>query len=148
MAGSAINEPRAWYNDTDGQHLKTRPTNSPSDPLNVYLVNASGATPVLEYNGISSLAGGALTNILSYTVPAGKTLQLHKVEVSGANTAKYQVEINSVVKGVRRTYWGKFNADFEFNNFQVGEGLVVRVRVIHSRPMVADFDATLIGALV
>ena len=148
MAGDLIDEPRAWYTDAEGQHLKTRPSNDPSDPLNVFLVNASGATPVLEYNGISSLANGSLTNILSYTVPAGKTLQLHKVEVSGGNTAKYQVEINSVVKGIRRTYWGRFNADFEFNNYQVGEGLVVRVRVIHSRPMAADFDATLIGALI
>ena len=148
MAGDLIDEPRAWYNDTNGQHLRTRPTNSPSDPLNVFIVSANGATPVLEYNGISSLSSGALTTILSYTVPAGKTLQLFKIEVSGGNTAKYQVEINSVVKGVRRTYWGKFNADFEFNNHQVGEGVVVRVRVIHSRPQVSDFDATLIGALL
>ena len=148
MAGGLIDEPRAWYSDADGQHLKTRPSNSSSDPLNVFVVSASGATPVLEYSSISSLASGALTTVLTYTVPLTKTLVLNKVEVSGCNVATYQVEISSVVKGVRRTYFGQFNADFEFNNFQVATGEIVRVRVIHSRTQAGDFDATLIGSLI
>lgn len=145
---SQIDEHRAWISDVDGQHLKTKPTNSPTDPLNVFIVDASGSTPVMEYSSISSLAAGALTNILSYTVPAGKTLVLDKAEVSGCNVAEYSVEVNAVIKGVRRTYWGNFNADFSFNKLQVAEGLVVRIKVIHSRPVVGDFNATLLGALV
>ena len=122
--------------------------NDPSNPLNVFVVSASGSTPVLEYNEITSLASGALTNILSYIVPVGKTLQLKKVEVSGCNVAKYSVEIDSAENGVRRTYFGNFNADFEFDNFQITEGKIIRIKVIHNRPVLGDFNATMIGSLI
>lgn len=111
-------------------------------------VTFTAGTPFVEYGSVSSVANGISTTVLSYTVPAGKTLLLSKVEVSGCNVAEYSVTINAVTKGVRRTYWGNFNADFEYNDLSVATGLVVLIKVIHNRPLAGDFDATLIGALL
>lgn len=111
-------------------------------------VTFTQGTPLVEYADISSLASGTLTTILSYTVPVGKTLAMGKVEVSGCNVADYIVEIDGSTKGKRRTYFGNFNADFEYKGLEIATGLVVRVRVIHSRPSAGDFDATLIGSLL
>lgn len=111
-------------------------------------VTFTQGTGIVEYNNISSLTSGVLTTILTYTVPVGKTLAIEKVEVSGCNVADYTVDIDGTNKGKRRTYFGNFNADFEYKGFQVATGLVIRVRVIHSRPTVGDFDATLIGSLL
>lgn len=134
--------------DREKDELRVYPINAADDPLYVFVTTDSGSTPVLEYASISSLASGALTNIISYTVPSGKTLQLSKIEVSGDNVALYQVIINSNLKGIRRTSFTKYNENFEFNNFKVGEGLNVIVKVIHSRPELSDFNATLIGSLI
>lgn len=149
MANDCIyREEQIWNNVFDETGKYIRVGNDPSDPLNVFIVDANGSTPVLEYSKISSLANGALTNILSYTVPVGKTLILSKAEVSGCSVAQYSVEIDSVEKGVRRTYWGNFNADFQFDKFQVAEGLKVEIKVIHGRPAPGDFNATLVGSLI
>ena len=111
-------------------------------------VTFTQGVPFVEYADISSLASGSLTTILSYTVPVGKTLLMEKVEVSGCNIATYVVDIDGTDKGKRRTYFGDFNADFEYKGLEVATGLVVRVRVIHSRPTAGDFDASLIGSLI
>jgi hypothetical protein len=111
-------------------------------------VTFTQGVPFVEYSDISSLASGTLTTILSYTVPVGKTLAMEKVEVSGCNVADYVVEVDGAIKGKRRTYFGNFNADFDYKGLQVAAGLVVRVRVIHSRPTTGNFDASLIGSLL
>jgi len=144
---SLIDEPRAWFVDTEGQKLLTRPTNDASNPLNVVVVNAAVSAFIDEYNEINSVAQGVLSTIVSYTVPVAKTLSLEKVEVSGENIAIFEVLINSITKGKRRTYWGKFNSDFEFKGFTVAAGLTVEVKVIHTRTVAASFNANLLGSL-
>lgn len=129
--------------DKSDYYLKTSVINTTAIP-----VTFTEGDAVAEYAEISSLASGALTTILTYTIPVAKTLKLERVEVSGCNVADYIVEIDGVVKGKRRTYFGGFNADFNLGGLPVATGLVVRVRVIHTRPSAGDFDATLIGALL
>jgi len=53
-----------------------------------------------------------------------------------------------VVKGKKRSYYGNFNADFEYKGLQVLASTIIRVRVIHSSSLSGDFDATLIGSLL
>lgn len=144
--GEVLN--RSSFKKTLGEKLARRVSNEADDPLSVVLIPSTSDTSVNEYSEISSLASGSLTTILSYTVPVGKTLFLNHIEVSGGNIAKYQVEINSIVKGTRRTYWGNFNSDFYYNKQKILSGIIIKVSVIHTRPIVADFNATLLGTLI
>lgn len=144
--GEVLN--RSSFGKNGDEKLFRRVGNDISAPLYVFPVTSSGALQIAEYNSISSLAAGAVTTILSYTVPAGKTLSLKSFEVSGTNIATYNVEVAGVTKNNRRTYFGGgLNATLELNNLSVSSGTIVRVRVIHSRPMTGDFEATLLGAL-
>jgi len=143
------------YRDREMQKFVESPTRTGEAAVEVVVGNTSAipvtftqGVPIIEYGDIASLASGTLTTILTYTVPVGKTLALEKIEVSGCNVADYTVEIDGANKGKRRTYFGNFNADFEYKGFQIATGLVIRVRVIHSRPSAGDFDATLVGALI
>lgn len=100
---------------------------------------------IAEYGSADSVVSGALTTVATYTVPALRQFVLYKVEASGENVAKYQVEIDSVVKGVKRTWWTDFNTEFNFERMELAAGAVVRVRVEHNSPDAGDFDATIIG---
>jgi len=146
---------RCSYRDREMQKFVESPTRPGEACIEVNIGNQSAipvtftqGSPIVEYSDISSLASGTLTTILTYTVPVGKTLAMEKVEVSGCNVANYIVEIDGNTKGKRRTYFGNFNADFEYKGLEVATGLIVRVRVIHSRPTTGNFDATLIGSLL
>ena len=139
---------RSSFKKTLDECLARRVGNESTSPLYVFQVPATSIyVPIVSYNTISSVANGSLTDLLSYTVPTGKTLALNRIEVSGENIAKFSVEINTNVKGIRRTYWGNFNSSFEFGGLSLTSGNLVKVKVIHTRASVADFDSTLIGAL-
>lgn len=141
---------RSSFKKTVDEKLARRVGNESTNPLFVSVIAppaVGGSGPIIEYGSISSLIKDVLTTILTFTVPVLKTLALKKIEVSGDNPAIYQVEFDAVVKGKRRTYWADFNADFEFKEFNLVTGTVVRVRVIHSQSIVSDFDATLLGEL-
>ena len=144
MSAGINSRSQAVYFDESDRKWKTRIS---SDGEAIPVTFTAG-TPIVEYAGISSLASGTLTTILSYTVPVGKTLTLEKIEVSGCNVADYSVDIAAVVKGKRRSYYGNFNADFEYKGLQVLASTIIRVRVIHSSSLSGDFDATLIGSLL
>jgi len=144
--GEVLN--RSSFKKTPADLLARRVSNDATDPLYVFAVAAAGSIGIAEYGSVSAVVNGILTTVLTYTVPAGKTFSLQRVEVSGGNVAIYSVEINSIVKGVRRTYWGNFNANFNFIGVPLVAGAEVKVKVIHyNTSMVSDFDATLLGAL-
>lgn len=118
----------------------------------VYVFNLGGFVidgvqypPVSREGSVTSVASSTLTDIINYTVPVGEKLFLYKIEVSGCNVAKFQIDIEGSIKGVRRTYWGNFNADFEFNRLELNSGETIKVQVIHERPNTGDFEATIIG---
>ncbi|NIQ16878.1 MAG: hypothetical protein GTO02_21595, partial [Candidatus Dadabacteria bacterium] len=73
---------------------------------------------------------------------------LYRVEFSGNNIATYSAEIGGVVNAKKRTYFGGnlFGA-FPFEGLTIAAGQVVRLRVIHSRPLVGDFEGRILGAL-
>lgn len=103
---------------------------------------------ILLYNEISSVASGALTSIIAYAVPVGFIFALDRVDVSGENIATYQVEIDSVINSKSRTYFGNLNTSLLFNAKRLTGLKLITVKVEHSRPEVADFNATIIGRLI
>jgi len=105
----------------------------------------AGFVALNEYGEATSVPSATPANIISYTVPVGKVVALDKIEVSGENVAKYQVDIDGSIVGTRLTYWCDFNADFTFRQKRLVAGTVVKVTVEHNRPMTGDFFASIIG---
>ena len=103
--------------------------------------------PQSVYNEVTSVATGTLTTIATYTVPVAKVALLETVAVSGTNIAAYTVEVNATVVDKKYTWFnGPMSELFTFQTVSGGSkklvaGDVVRVRVIHGRGPVGDFNA-------
>lgn len=119
---------------------------NPDGSINVNLTQSNPGVLGTIYDEVSSVPSSTLTTIQTFTAAMGVLTYLQKIEISGSNIAEYTVEINGVVEDKKRTYFsGPFNVEFKF--VETGTGLpldvgdVVRVRVIHTRPTVGDFNS-------
>lgn len=126
--------------------LKVNPDGSIN--VNIAPSTSTASSAVLSiYGAANAVISGVSVQIISYTVPVNKVSILEKVEVSGENIANYQVLVNGIVQGSLRTYFGSdLNLTFDFitgqeNGFVLIAGDVVSVRVYHTRPTAAEFDA-------
>jgi hypothetical protein len=104
----------------------------------------------IPYNEVNSVASGVSTTVITYTVPGTATSAfLQRVQVSGENIARYDLLINSSIVATKRTYFGgDLNATFEFQSFNnngvpLAVGNTVVVKVLHTRPSLASFEATI-----
>lgn len=129
------------------------------DGTNEMAVNSDGSINIVITDGpiphvvksyfslVSSVASGVSTQVASYTVPAAKTAQFQRIDMSGENIATYTLSINSVVIDMRRTYFGGgLDSSIVFlesleNGLPLNTGDVVALAVIHNRPDVGDFSA-------
>ena len=129
--------------DSGGDELSINPDGS----INVSISTSSNTEGLQEYNEISALASGTETTIVTYVAAAGKTSYLQGVSCSGDNVAKYKVKVDGTTIDTRRVYFGgDFDTDFLFSGdvnkgLEIAVGSTVTVTVIHSRPMVGDFNA-------
>mgnify|MGYP000857508316 CR=1 FL=1 len=118
---------------------------NPDGSINV-VTGGSGGVLVTAYNEVSSVASGVTTDVLTYTVPGTDTYFLSKIEYSGENVATYWVDINGSTVDKQRTYFGgALNGSFHFSDgtsgLAVSAGDMIKLRVVHQRPMVGDFNA-------
>jgi hypothetical protein len=96
-----------------------------------------------------SVASSATSDIITYTVPAGKLAYPMRVEMGGSNIATYSVLLNAATIAKSRTYFGgNLTTSVQFgeeagDTFTMQAGDVLIVRVSNFRPMVGDFEARL-----
>lgn len=126
---------------TSGNKLKVNVDGS----INVTETATNGLEKNL-YNGITSVAGGIQTQIVSYTVPVSKTATLHRIEVSGDNYARYDVFYNGNIISTKRTWYSNFNANFEYitrsdDGISLIAGDVISIKVLHNRPYFGAFES-------
>lgn len=101
----------------------------------------------------ATLPGGADADILSYTVPPGKTLYLAYGQASGQNLGRFDLTVDGILKDRRRTFWGgDFSVEFNFVHpgrfgFPVAPGSIVKIRARHDNPVSGIFEAKLSGVL-
>ena len=103
--------------------------------------------PINEYNEILSLAGLANADIITYTVPVGKTLKLQRIDFSGDNRAIFKATINGTTEAKKRTWFTSFNDYMVFNNLVLNAGDIVKLIVENRTNTSADFDGNLQGIL-
>ena len=106
-----------------------------------------GWSVLCEFGSASSIITDTETTLITYTVPVGKLLVLKSIEASGENRAKYTVEVDTIVKAIRRSYEPIFNVDFDFDKVQFVAGQIIKVKAEHSRPQVSDHETRILGYL-
>lgn len=122
---------------------------NPDGSINVNVNNITGSgSNRIVFNEITSVASATLTTIASYTVPVVTSASLQQVLVSGTNIAAYEVYVNAVKIAKKRTYFSDLNEEFIFavtsnNGYVVSTGDVVEIKVLHDRPTLGDFEATI-----
>lgn len=122
---------------------------NPDGSLNVNVLPSINPTNVVKniFGAAASVASGATTTIVQYTVPLNKIAILERSAASGENIGTYTILINNVIQAIQRTYYaGGFNVDFEFttgdaNGLILQPGDNVKVTILHNRPDPANFDA-------
>lgn len=98
------------------------------------------------YAEILSVPSSIETDILTYTVPLGKSALLSLIEASGTNIAEYTVYVNGNPISKRRTMFGSnLNCTLSFANdgFILTSNDVVVVKVLHLRPYLGTFNTNL-----
>lgn len=99
------------------------------------------------FGSITGVPANVETQIVQYTVPAGKRAVIIRAEYSGEQIGLYKVYVDNIQQAARRTHHGiGLTGQFEFTD-SISSGLVipagatVKVTVVHSRPGLGQFDS-------
>ena len=125
--------------------------NSSSGSLNVNITGTvMSGVPSVQYRAVAGVAMGATSTVISYTVPAGKTFTLQRVNFSSDSVSAWTLQLNSITNNLQRTGYMNFNGVFDYSGsaYAIAAGTVITIAATNnSTAGVAEFDATLIGAL-
>ena len=135
--------------------LHTKVGNKPSEAIPVYVTAGGSAFEFKNtYAEVNAVTSGSNTDIATYTVPVGKDFYLQSVAMSGTNIAQYTVTVDGNTVARLHTYFGgTLTTQLNFahgadRGWKLTTGQVVKVRVIHLRPSLGDFNATIQGVEV
>lgn len=115
---------------------------NPDGSISVNVLNTATDNLDVIYDEVTSVGTSILTTINSHTAIVDQ--KLDSISVSGTNTAMYEVVLNASVIEKKRTYFGgNLNCEFNLEGLDLSIGDIILVRVIHERPNVGDFNATI-----
>lgn len=126
---------------------------NPDGSIDVVIGEDTDESHINEFNEVLAVSNGVDTDLITYTVPIGETLFLSRIDVSGENIARFEVQLDTDVIARKRTYFsGPLNETFDFTQsgkrgYQINAGKVIKVKVLHGRPMAGDFEARIQGIL-
>lgn len=125
-------------------------------PIPVYIVPSPPSAPqqiTAQYNQVTNVAASILTTLFTYTVPPLFTFNIIRAEIGGSNIALYNILVNGVTIGTRRTWYGEgLNEIFDFSavpqtGVLLNSGDILTITVEHFQPYNGDFEATVIGLI-
>ena len=96
-------------------------------------------------NEINSIAQSATVDVVSYTVPAGKTYKLDNASVSGNNIGVFKFTIDGSNEETKRTTVTNINENFNLQGYEISEGSTVKIEVTNASDTAGDFEAVLRG---
>lgn len=122
---------------------------NPDGSINVNIAQDTAADGLtVDYFEISSVGAGSETTIITVTAPVGGK-RIQKVDFGGDNKALFRVKVDGSTVATRRTWWTHFNESVSFEGFVNGlfltVGQVLTVTVIHNRPYLGAFEATVMS---
>lgn len=130
--------------DTNGN-----PITSSSGAINVNVINTGVAgVSISLYNEVSSIAMGASSNILTYTVPINQIFTLKRINISSDSISTIELDLNGTTNSKGRITYTQFNLSMIYDSYQVISGTVITlIATNNSLQGVASFNATLQGVL-
>lgn len=102
----------------------------------------------------AAVANGVSTSVLTYTVPAGKILQLSAIQLEGDNVAAFTISQNATPIARARFGWTTYMITIPFEAtptaaLNLAAGITVGVTVLQeSRKTAGNYSARLIGVLI
>ena len=128
--------------------IAVRIGNEQSSPLYTQQVTAGDVgEDVFTFNEDAAIELNNPTTLVSYTVPAGKVFYLDQIIVSGESYGKFTVKIDAVENKVKRSSWGDFNVEVNYNSFKVLAGKVILLEVNNNGEDTAPYEGTIEGRL-
>lgn len=101
-----------------------------------------GELNVFEEDSISPALD---TDIISYTIPANRSVRMRKIEVFGMNKGNFIVRLNGDILARKETYYTRYETEFDFENYTLIEGDVLTVEATNKGLNTALFNARLRG---
>ena len=102
---------------------------------------------IFEFNTATTIAGGSLVTIVTYTNNTGDDVWLDGFMAEGTVDGEYMMTINNVPKLVYRTSEQDRTAKIHFPRLvRIPDTTIVEVKVEHHYSFTADFTATVIGS--
>lgn len=105
--------------------------------------------PVNEYAEVANIVSEVETTVVSYTVPAGKTLNIQGFLGTGTATGRFKLFLDSTVRGILRSSAAERSPSITYVNgvIQAAEGVVVTVKAYHEELANQTFQCNLFGYL-
>jgi len=128
---------------TNGNFLEPNADGS----INVVIESTPSTNQVVNTYAQTAVASGATVQLVTYTIPVGKTAILQRSAVSGENIGRYDILVNAVTQDTIRTmFGGDLTQMFDFTD-GIGFGLplnagdTIAVQVNNPRPYSALYNA-------
>jgi hypothetical protein len=145
MSNGLINATEAWdKSQNDKSSLYVSVTNSDTNPIPVIFTLGQA---VSVFDESLSVAAGSNVDVVSYTVPVGKTFALAHVEGSGCSVSEYTVLADTASIGKRRTAHGAYDFTSPFGGVEFAAGTVIKVNANNTSGKVNDFAAKIVGSI-
>jgi len=122
---------------------------NPDGSLNVNIVSSTSTPSEVirsEFDTAVGVIANTETEIVSYTVPVGKSALLQRITYGGENVAEYDIYINNIIRERRRTYHGENLcgvADFiggSEEGLPLDDGDIVSLKLTHIRTYASDHE--------
>lgn len=121
--------------------------NTVENPVPVFITSEIVSSSIIKnFFAESVLAPTTVeTEIVSYTVPVGKSAKMLRVEFGGENYGIFSLYKNGVKIGKYRTWWMAFSDCFNFaggtaDGYPLVAGDVMSLKILHSRPGSVEFE--------
>ena len=110
------------------------------------VINVSKSSVKYLYGEVSSVPVGATVTVFSKQLAPDEYIFLRHVFAGGDCIAKFQVLVNGVLIGTKRTWWTKWDTDFWFNTSNGGiiyqNEELIEVRVTNLGEHLGEFEVS------
>jgi hypothetical protein len=117
---------------------------NPDGSFNVVVENGSASRNTKNIVGDETVVPNLQSDVVTYTVPAGKTAILERVTASGQQIARFDLVLNSSPVDTQRSWYGNFNIQFEFGStgagYMLNSGDVLTLKVTQQQEAPGDFN--------
>ena len=110
-------------------------------------INESGEF-INGYFEVSAVAANANVNIINYTVPVGKKLELKQIDFGGDNIAIFKAFLDSNTISQKRTWYGNFDGFIGWRDYTINSGVALILTVENCGDSTVTFYGNFQGRLI